>query len=69
VMTSTLIEAVRAFPAALDPDQVAAVYDLARRSTTWNPPPTAPPPTARVPAPRNPTARNAEPPTPRPEHR
>jgi hypothetical protein len=39
VMTSTLIEAVRAFPAALDQDQVAAVYELARRSTTWNPPP------------------------------
>jgi hypothetical protein len=38
VMTSTLIEAVRAFPAILDPDEVAAVYELARRSTTWNPP-------------------------------
>ena len=37
VMTSTLIEAVRAFPAALSGTQVAAVYELARRSTTWNP--------------------------------
>ena len=44
VMTSTLIHAVRAFPTALDPDEVAAVYELARRSTTWNPP--TPPPAA-----------------------
>jgi hypothetical protein len=29
VMTSTLIEAVRAFPPALDTDEVAAVYELA----------------------------------------
>ena len=51
VMTSTLIEAIRAFPAALEPDQVAAVYELARRSTTWNPPTpprTAPPSTVPV---------------------
>jgi hypothetical protein len=47
VMTSTLIEAVRAVPAVLDPGQVAAVYELARRSTTWNPtPPAATPPAA-----------------------
>jgi Nuclease-related domain len=39
VMTSTLIEAITAFPAALDRKQVAAVYELARRSTTWNPAP------------------------------
>lgn len=36
VMTSTLIEAVRAFPAVLGAEQVAAVYELARRSTIWN---------------------------------
>jgi hypothetical protein len=58
VMTATLIEAVRAFPAALDPGEVAAVYELARRSTTWNPPPpdpAAPDPAAQIPAPRSPT--------------
>ena len=37
VMTSTLIEAVRAFPAVLGGQEVGAVYELARRSTTWNP--------------------------------
>jgi hypothetical protein len=39
VMSSNLIEAVRAFPAALNAGEVAAVYALARRSTTWNPTP------------------------------
>jgi hypothetical protein len=79
VMTSTLIEAVRAFPVVLDPDQVAAVYELARRSTTWNPPPPAAPSsaatprvtTAPVPAPRHDTSDTGSrtPRTPRPEHR
>jgi len=79
VMTSTLIEAVRAFPPVLDPDQVVAVYELARRSTTWNPtppaatPPAAAPPaaTAPVPAPRHKTSGTGPrtPRTPRPKHR
>jgi hypothetical protein len=37
VMTDRLIAAVRAFPAVLSPTGVAAVYEMARRSTTWNP--------------------------------
>jgi hypothetical protein len=37
VMTSNLIEALRAFPAALAAETVGAVYELARRSSTWNP--------------------------------
>jgi Nuclease-related domain len=39
VMTRTLIESLRGFPAALSQDEVAAVYALARRDTTWNPTP------------------------------
>lgn len=35
-MTSTLIQAPRAFPAVLGADEVS-VYELARRSMTWNP--------------------------------
>ncbi|MDT0352902.1 hypothetical protein [Pseudonocardia charpentierae] len=38
VMTSTLIEALRALPAVLDTEAAAAVYELARRDTTWKPP-------------------------------
>jgi hypothetical protein len=37
VMTSTLVESLRALPAMLDTQAAAAVYELARRSTTWNP--------------------------------
>jgi hypothetical protein len=37
VMTSNLIETLRAFPAALAAETVGAVYELARRSSTWNP--------------------------------
>jgi hypothetical protein len=66
VMTSTLVQAIRAFPAVLDPDRVAAVYALARRSTTWNP--TPPSAAVKVPAPRS-TIRSARPRTLRPEHR
>ena len=72
VMTSTLIEAIRAFPAVLEPDQVAAVYELARRSTTWNPPTpprTAPPSTVQVPAPGELDDQERGARTPRPEHR
>jgi hypothetical protein len=65
VMTSTLIQAIRPFPAVLDPDQVAAVYELARRSTMWNP--TPPSAAGQVRAPRS-TIRSARPRTPRPEH-
>ena len=37
VMASKLIEALRAFPEVLSVEEVGAVYELARRSTTWNP--------------------------------
>jgi hypothetical protein len=47
VMASTLLEALRAFPTVLSVDEVGAVYELARRSTTWNP--AAPTPSASVP--------------------
>ncbi len=46
VMASKLIEALRAFPAVLSTEEVGAVYELARRSTTWNP--AVPPPSAGV---------------------
>ena len=46
VMASKLIEALRAFPAVLSVEEVGAVYELARRSTTWNP--AAPTPSASV---------------------
>lgn len=38
VMSTKLIETLRAFPATLDVEQARDVYELARRSTTWNPP-------------------------------
>ena len=68
VMTSTLIEAIRAFPATLEQDEVAVVYELARRSTTWNPP-TPPQSPTGIPAPRSPATSSARPHPPRPEHR
>lgn len=43
VMASTLIEALRAFPAVLSVEEVGAVYELVRRSTTWNPAAPTPP--------------------------
>jgi Nuclease-related domain len=39
VMTRNLIEALRAFPGVLTADAVGAVFELSRRSTTWNPRP------------------------------
>ncbi len=46
VMASDLITSLRALPTALQPAEAAAVYELARRSTTWNPhpDPAEPPP-------------------------
>jgi Nuclease-related domain len=44
VMTSSLIASLRAFPAALAPEDVDAVYALARRDITWNPTPPNPEP-------------------------
>ena len=38
VMTGQLLHALRSLPAALDPADVAAVYAIARRSTTWTSP-------------------------------
>ena len=38
VKTSQLIHALTSLPARLDPDEVDRVHELARRSTTWNPP-------------------------------
>ena len=35
-MASRLIEALRAFPTVLRVEEVSAVYELGRRSTTWN---------------------------------
>ncbi|ODU05884.1 MAG: hypothetical protein ABS81_06350 [Pseudonocardia sp. SCN 72-86] len=37
VMTRQLLHAVRSIPAVLDAAEVATVYEVARRSTTWNP--------------------------------
>ena len=37
VMSSRLVEAVRAFSAMLGGQEVGAAYEVARRSTTWNP--------------------------------
>lgn len=39
VMTRQLLHAVRSIPPVLDRAEVAAVYEVARRSTTWNPAP------------------------------
>lgn len=39
VMTRQLLHAVRSIPSVFDGDEVAAVYEVARRSTTWNPAP------------------------------
>ena len=44
VMPDRLLAALRAFPPALSPAEVDAVYELARWSGTWNPPPPVPQP-------------------------
>jgi|GEM_PF-1050662 len=38
VMSEKLLHALRSIPAALDPGEVGAVYEIARRSTTWRRP-------------------------------
>ena len=42
VMTDRLLSTLRALPSALVPDEVDAVFELARRASTWNPPPACP---------------------------
>ncbi|MFC4951048.1 nuclease-related domain-containing protein [Pseudonocardia sp. GCM10023141] len=44
VMPRQLVHTLRSIPAVLNEDEVGAVYEVARRSTTWNP---APPPARR----------------------